>query len=248
MQAIITHQNNTYKVDLSKPIDISIPLKNGIQNPNGFNIAPPLFEPVQVGSFIGSVAAGAGCNCYNLHINAHGNGTHTECVGHISKKPITINQTLKQFFAIAQLISVAPRQANNNDFIVMLDDIKPLLKNNIEALVLRTLPNNDSKLTKQYSGINPTYIEPALAQYLSYKNVKHFLLDLPSVDREEDEGKLEAHHAFWNYPTNPRLDATITEFIYVHSSIIDDTYLLNLQITSLESDASPSKPVLYKLI
>jgi hypothetical protein len=67
------------------------------------------------------------------------------------------------------------------------------------------------------------------------------------VDREEDEGNLEAHHAFWNYPNAPRLDATITEFIYVKDEIRDGLYFLNLQIASFESDASPSKPVLYAI-
>ena len=73
------------------------------------------------------------------------------------------------------------------------------------------------------------------------------VIDLPSVDREEDGGALEAHHAFWNYPQNPRMDATITEMAYIPNHIVDDIYLLNLQVASLQTDASPSKPVLYKV-
>ena len=247
MKATIHWNQHNFEVDLSKPIDISIPLKNGNDNPNGFYIDAPRFEPVRVGSFVGSVAEGAGCNCENLYINAHGNGTHTECVGHISLERITINQCLKQFYSMAQLISVAPKLQSNGDYVVMLEDVKHLLHNDIEALVLRTLPNISDKLHKAYSGTNPTYVEPALTAYLCENNIKHFLLDLPSVDREEDEGKLEAHHAFWNYPNAPRLDATITEFIYVKNEVKDGRYLLNLQIASFESDASPSKPVLYAI-
>jgi hypothetical protein len=44
------------------------------------------------------------------------------------------------------------------------------------------------------------------------------------------------------------MDATITEMIFVDDSIADGLYLINMQIASFESDASPSKPVLYKLI
>jgi hypothetical protein len=44
-----------------------------------------------------------------------------------------------------------------------------------------------------------------------------------------------------------RLNATITEMIYVKDVVLDGTYLLNLQITSFENDASPSKPVLLIL-
>jgi hypothetical protein len=74
------------------------------------------------------------------------------------------------------------------------------------------------------------------------------LLDLPSVDPESDNGLMLAHKAFWNYPENPRFDATISEMIYAPAEISDGLYLLNLQIAAIESDASPSKPVLYKLI
>ena len=116
-----------------------------------------------------------------------------------------------------------------------------------EALVLRTLPNDAAKRQRHYSGTNPTYIEPALAEWLVEYNVQHFLLDLPSVDREEDAGQLLAHHAFWQYPAQPRREATITELIFVPDEVPDGLYLLNIQITSLELDASPSKPVLYQL-
>ena len=116
-----------------------------------------------------------------------------------------------------------------------------------EALILRTLPNDEAKRHRQYSGTNPTYIEPALAEFLVEHDVQHLLLDLPSVDREEDAGQLLAHHAFWRYPAQPRCGATITELIFVPNEVADGLYLLNIQITSLELDASPSKPVLYQL-
>jgi len=231
-----------FSTDLDKPLDISIPLRSGEKNPNAYYIQAPNFEPIKGDNFIGSVALGGSVNCENLFINAHGNGTHTECVGHISKNKITINQSLKTFFTIAQLISI---EAENN--LITKKSVDKLLNESVESIVIRTLPNNTNKLTKNYSGNNPTFLEAELCQMLREKNIKHLLVDLPSVDAEEDEGKLSAHHAFWNYPTLPRLDATITEMIYVDDKIKDGLYLLNLQIAPLESDASPSKPVLYQL-
>ena len=243
MQTIIEWSNKKYCVDLHSPIDISIPLFSGSNNPNAFGISAPQFEPFKAGDFIGSVSLGGSVNCENLLINAHGNGTHTECVGHISKERITINQTLKEFFSIAQLISVAP--ASNN--LISKEDVATLMVPGIESLIIRTLPNSDDKLTKNYSGNNPAALEPELCRYLSNMGIRHLLVDLPSVDPEVDEGLLSAHHAFWNYPANPRMNATITEMIYADNTIADGTYLLNLQIASIESDASPSKPLLYKL-
>ena len=84
-------------------------------------------------------------------------------------------------------------------------------------------------------------------KYIVECGVKHLLIDLPSVDREEDGGQLLAHKAFWQYPENIRANATISELIYVNNVIKDGLYLLNIQITALELDASLSKPVLYKL-
>lgn len=43
---------------------------------------------------------------------------------------------------------------------------------------------------------------------------KHLLLDLPSVDREQDGGKLLAHNAFWNTSKNVRYGCTISEMIF----------------------------------
>ena len=74
------------------------------------------------------------------------------------------------------------------------------------------------------------------------------MIDTPSVDKELDEGKLAAHHAYWDYPNNPRLDATITELVYVPNEIKDGLYLLNLQMAAIENDASPSKPTLYVIV
>ncbi len=231
-----------FSVDLNKPLDISIPLRSGENNPNAYHIQHPVFEPFKAGNFIGSVAKGGSVNCEDLFINAHGNGTHTECVGHISKERITINQTLKTFFSVAQLISV---KAENN--IVTKRSVEKLFNESAESLIIRTLPNGDDKLTEKYSGNNPTYLEAELCLWLRERNIKNLLIDLPSVDVEEDGGELAAHHAFWNYPAQPRLDATITEMIFVDDKIKDGIYLLNIQIASIESDASPSKPVLYEL-
>jgi kynurenine formamidase len=242
MLAIIEHQHQKLTVDLGKPLDISIPMFSGQQNPNAFGIQYPEFKPFEAGGFVGSVARGGSVNCENLFINAHGNGTHTECVGHISKEHITINKSLRQFFSIAQLVTVEPQQG-----VVTKAIVEPLLHGNAESLVIRTTPNTEDKLTRNYSGNSPVYLEPVLCQLLADKGIQHLLIDLPSVDPEEDEGKLSAHHAFWNYPAQPRLDATITEMVFVPSSIGDGKYLLNIQIASLETDASPSKPVLYAI-
>jgi kynurenine formamidase len=137
----------------------------------------------------------------------------------------------------------------NGDLIITADSISALFKPqaNVDALIIRTLPNTSEKLNKQYSGANPPYLHHEAAQYCCASGIKHLLLDLPSVDREDDGGVLSAHHAFWQYPHKTRKEATITELIYVPNIVADGLYMLNLQIASFENDASPSKPLLFEL-
>ncbi|WP_298118705.1 cyclase family protein [Flavobacterium sp.] len=254
---MIAFIENKYKIDLSKPIDISIPLSNTDQNPIAWYIEKPEIEPVVFGDWIGKVSEGSSTNFNNIFFNPHGHGTHTECLGHITREFYSINQSLKQFFFTAELISITPEKING-DLVITLENISTALditnRNNPEALVIRTLPNSESKKHKNYSKTNPPYLSEEAAIFIREIGIQHLLIDLPSVDREEDEGKLLAHKAFWNVKDinnlneDSRLNCTITEMIFVENEIQDGSYILNLQIASFENDASPSKPILYSLI
>lgn len=253
MKATIQHNNTTFTIDFSSPIDISIPLTNTDTNPIAWYIDKPVIEPVKMGDWVGKVSEGSSTNFNNIFFNPHGHGTHTECLGHITKDFYSINQALKQFFFLAEVVSITP-EVQDEDLVITRGQIKKALAGKTpEAIVIRTLPNEAIKKSKNYSNTNPPYLEEAAATYIRECGIKHLLIDLPSVDKEKDEGKLVAHKAFWNVKdvnslnTDARHDATITEMIYVNDTVADGSYLLNLQIASFENDASPSKPVLYKL-
>ncbi|MFV5703867.1 cyclase family protein [Flavobacterium sp. XS2P12] len=259
MLATIKHNNQTIEVDLSKPIDISIPLTNTDENPIAWYIDKPVIEPVVFGEWIGKVSEGkSSTNFNNIFFNPHGHGTHTECLGHITREFYSINQSLKQFFFSAELISVVPER-QGEDLVITLDSISTALDVTLklgiprEAIVIRTIPNLESKKHLKYSNTNPSYLDEAAARFIRESGIKHLLIDLPSVDKEHDEGKLLAHKAFWNVKdvnnlnADARLDCTITEMIFVPNEVKDGSYLLNLQIASFENDASPSKPILYKI-
>ena len=245
-QVHIGHQ--LFSADLHQPIDIGIPLRPDIVGVNCFYAPPFEVSPVVAGSFVGSTAQGGVVNFMNVRLNPHGNGTHTECVGHIAQEPFTINSCLRRFVFTARLISVYPIQQDNGDRVITRQQLADILEPaQTEAVIIRTLPNDAYKLTAHYSGTNPPYFHHEAAALLADYGVQHLLLDLPSVDREEDGGLLLAHRAYWRYPHNTRTEATITELVYVPQPIPDGVYLLNLQIASFEIDASPSKPVLYAL-
>lgn len=248
MIAIIFINGKNYKINLNEPLDISIPLISGSDSPNCF--WAPHFEAKAVvsGDWIGDTTKGGDVNFKTITINPHGNGTHTECVGHISTEIVSINKVLKQFHHLAQLVTIYPQLMDNGDKVITLEQIKEVLDLSLDsnALVIRTMPNDEDKLKRIYSGTNPPYLDYKAIEYMVNHGVEHLLLDLPSVDREDDGGELAGHKAFWNYPATLNTKRTITEMIFVDNSINDGTYLLNLQIVSFELDASPSKPILYK--
>ena len=251
MKAII---DNKHTIDLSKPIDISIPLTNDDENPIAWYQGKPEIEPVKMDDWIGKVSEGkSSTNFNNIFFNPHAHGTHTECLGHITRDFYSINQCLKQFFFTAELISLEPKKVGE-DLIITKEQIELALGGNSpEAIIIRTLPNPESKKHLNYSNTNPPYLSEESAIFIREKGIQHLLIDLPSVDKEHDEGKLLAHKAFWNVKDvnqvndDARFNSTITEMIYVNEEIQDGSYILNLQFASFENDASPSKPVLYKI-
>ena len=248
MIATIQYRSKNYKIDLTKPLDISIAMTGNESNVNAWYLGHPKIEPHVEEGFIGKVSEGASVNFNNIWFNPHSHITHTECAGHITETFYSINQNLKQFFFMAEVVTVAPEK-QDNDFVISKKQLRYALGNKKrEAIVIRTLPNLSNKKTKQYSNSNPPYLLEEAAVYLREKGIKHILIDLPSVDKEKDDGALVCHNAFWNTNGKIRLEATITEFIFVENNIEDGAYFLNLQVAPFENDASPSRPVLYKII
>lgn len=248
MITTIKHNNKNYQIDLSKPLDISIPMRGDISNVNAWYVDHPKIEPHTDGDFVGKVSEGASTNFNNIWFNPHAHGTHTECVGHITEEFHSVNQHLNQFFFLAELVTIAPEKYQE-DFVISRKQLQYTLGNKKrEAVVIRTLPNLKDKLAKQYSNTNPPYLLEQTAELLKEREIQHLLIDLPSVDKEKDGGALLAHRAFWNVAGKLRKRATITEFIFVPNSVKDGTYFLNLQVAPFENDASPSRPVLYEIL
>lgn len=255
MKATLSISNQTYTVDFSQPIDISIPLTNTDENPIAWYLDKPSIEPVRMGDWVGKVSEGQSSTNFNtIAFNPHGHGTHTECLGHITREFYSINDTLKTFVFLTQLLTITPEQLEDGDAVITLTQIqRQWNEQNQTAVVLRTLPNQENKKHNKYSHTNPPYLAADAATFLREKGIKHLLIDLPSVDKEKDEGKLAAHKAFWNVKDvnqvndDAQFDATITELIYVADEVADGMYILNIQIASFVNDASPSKPILYQI-
>lgn len=261
----------SWRMDTDAGRDISIPLRFNGPQPQAFHIDAAFSQAVEAGSFVGDTRRGGACNCETVTLNPHGNGTHTECMGHVVDERLAVGAMLREPFVPAVVASVMPVNAGNGDkalegvpvgdrvitrraLVNAFELLGSVPREFFAALVLRTLPNDPSKLTAAYSGTNPAYLTQAAMRLVRELGVRHLLLDLPSVDREEDNGALAAHRIFWDLPAaghgmpDSSEARTITEMIYVDDEIADGLYMLNLQIPHFMLDAAPSRPILFPLI
>lgn len=254
MKAVLTINQKEHTVDFSKPLDISMSLRDAPDNPIAWYLDKPEIQPVRMGDWIGKVSEGVSSTNFNTIVfNPHAHGTHTECLGHITHDFYSINKQLKTFMFLAQVITVTPEKIGD-DFVITKEHIQAqFVTQGQEALVIRTLPNTIEKLSKNYSHTNPPYLDVEATLFIKEQGVKHLLIDLPSVDKEKDEGKLASHKAFWGIDDVTKIskdvlmNSTITELVYVKEEVQDGMYILNLQIAPFENDASPSKPILYRI-
>ena len=251
MIAEININNEKFKVDLNNPIDLSLTSKDE-KSFKAWYVDEIKINPIKNGDFIGSVNEGGKVNFREILINPHGNMTHTESVGHISKEEINVNKLLKTNNFLAQLITIKPQKIINKnkkevDQIISLKQIKNKIIPNIQALIIKTQNNYDELTKKNYNHTNWPFLAESSASYIRSKGIQHLLIDQPSIDKEFDEGKLLAHRAFWNYPNEIDSKKTITELIGIPNHVKDGRYLLNLTLANIENDAVPSRPIIYKL-
>lgn len=255
------------------PIDISIPLRFNGPQPNAYGVDRAVSEPVRAGSMVGDTRQGGSVNFERYTFIPHCNGTHTECVGHITDERISVRECLKDVIVPALLVSVEPELSEppvsaggeaDSEKVISANSLSKALFTPQMALqaempafpqwvlIVRTLPNDDSKLTAEYGeACIPPYFSAGAMRLIVDSGFTHLICDLPSIDRIYDDGKLENHRIFWGVDKgsrkisdNTRVNATITELAFIPNDVPDGEYLLNLQIAPFDSDCAPSRPVL----
>ncbi|MCX4029703.1 cyclase family protein [Endozoicomonas sp. SM1973] len=270
MKLSLTLSNKTYQVLYDQAVSIAIPLDFNGPQPNHFNVPLASSQTVETTGFIGDTRRGGSCNVEQLSLTPHCNGTHTECVGHILDKRISVANTIKECFIPAVVISLTPQKAGlcpdhyrppleATDSIIdlasVVDRLAHIPDEQLAALIIRTLPNPIEKQTWMYGhNDQPPFFSIDAMAYLLKRQVRHLLVDFPSVDKMYDEGKLTCHHRFWQIPEGKHESSSvshvhhsISELVFVPDEVVDGFYLLNLQIPAFKSDAAPSRPVLIPL-
>lgn len=256
-----------YRADIAAPIDISIPVNFDAKQLSAFGGQPARRQAYEAGSFVGDVRQGGSCNCEVYHFSPHLNGTHTECVGHITDARIKVQDVLRDTLMPATLVTVTPvpaatckesydPQLRRNDMVITLEVLREALKHHsvdfFHALIIRTWPNDPGKPMRDYSKTPAAFFSHEAMEDIVALGVQHLLVDMPSVDRADDDGKLSNHRIFWDVPAGAKEVAkpssrTITELVYAPDAVPNGSYLLNLQVAAFAGDAAPSRPVLYKV-
>jgi len=235
-------------VDLSHPIVIALELNFDAEQPRHFGAPAATSHAFAVPGFSGAVATGASCNCNVITLIPHCNGTHTECVGHLTTERLDAHRVAPKGLIPAVLITVEPTDATQES-----TDPKPQPGDKLVTRMAleRNWPRDHQPEAVVIRTTESAYLTRDAAEFLVSRGVEHLVVDLPSIDRAHDEGRLTAHRVFFGLPRGAtaatRPQATVTELARIPPEVPDGAYLLELQVPAIAGDAFPSRPLLYPL-
>lgn len=247
MKALLAIGGAERRVDFAQPIDLSMPIGFDGGGPRHFGAPAPGSRPFAVEGFPGEVARGASCNCRTLTLTPHCHGTHTECVAHLTVEPLDAWRLVPVAPVPAEVVSVAP-VAVGGDLVVTraaLGAAWPRAARAIAplALVLRVAVDSP----------DVPYVAADAAEEIVARGIAHLVVDLPSLDRTHDEGRLAAHRVFFGLPAGSRrlaeatrAFATVTEFASIPPALPDGPCLLAWQVPAIAGDAVTSRPLAYR--
>ena len=238
------------QISVGRSVDLSIPLDPHGPQSCAYDASPASARPYSGERFTLDTRQGGSCNCEVIEFIPHCHSTHTESVGHITLERFPLSAVALPIFVPCALISVMPAGRE-----IRAEDIQRATANIpsefLEALVVRTLPNDATKRTRRWEDSTTPYFAPEAMAVIRSRGVNHLLVDLPSLDPLYDGGRLAAHRVFWDVPPGsqalPNAAAcrrTVTEMIFVPADVPDGRYLLTIQVPNIVSDAVPSRPIL----
>ncbi|HYL04074.1 MAG TPA: cyclase family protein [Steroidobacteraceae bacterium] len=269
MKARIALGDREVAVDLSRPVSLAVEVDFAGPQARHFGAPPASARPFTAPGFAGSVEHGASCNCQIITLIPHCNGTHTECVGHLTRERLDAWRVAPPGPLPALLLTVDPEPAGasgegsdpapaSGDLLITAHALAAGWPRELpfvaRALVVRTRPNDAAKRHHDYSAETPPYLSREAAALLVERGIEHLIVDLPSIDRVRDQGRLTAHRRFFGLPGGSsalalaaRPGATVTELAFVPEELADGACLVELQLPALAGDAVPSRPLLYPL-
>lgn len=273
MIAELTIAGQKIRAALDRGVSLAIPVDFNSTGPRHFGAPAPTTQAFSIGSFSGSVASGASANCSTITLNPHCQMTHTESVAHLTRESGDTWRVVPRGLLPAVIVSVTPEPARESsegsdpqpwgtDTLITRRRLRaawptarpaPALPEPVAAII-RTLPNGADKRSRDYTDAVPPYLTREAVEWLVEKRIEHLVLDVPSLDRTHDEGRLVGHRLFFGLPPGStargdaaRSRATVTELAFVPDELADGPCLLQLAVPAIGGDAVPSQPIVYPL-
>ena len=256
------------RVDLGSATSLARRIGFDGTDPRHFGAAAPRRWPLSLPGFSGEVRSGASCNCATLELTPHCNGTHTESVAHLVVDPQDVCELAPLGPLPALLLSLATERADRAD-----EDSDPAprpgdrlltraalraawpatLPFAPRALLLRAVPPALDAGPPPHDA-EPPFLSRQLARELVERGIEHLVVELPSIDRGHDQGRLCAHRVFFGLPPGStrlaearRPQCTVTEFAAIPPSLPDGPCALQLALPRIAGDAVPSQPLHVRL-
>jgi len=245
------YSGRVYDIDMDKGIDLSIENNFSGNAPIFYGSEQPKAIPQRYGDFIGDLKTGGSCNVPVISCNIHCTGTHTECISHVLDSKVRIPDKCPKGLIPAYVITVQPESSNyiedlyhcdiSDHFVISKRSIKQKILKSYQALVIRTLPNDKSKLTRNYDEHPAPFFTNDATDYICELGVQHLLVDIPSIDKSDDGGMLGNHRSFF------KKGDTISELLFIPDSLSDGFGFLQIQIPSWSLDSAPSRPIFFPI-
>ncbi len=260
-------------IDLGAPVSLALPMRFDAGDPRHFGAPAAVSRPLVLPGFSGEVRSGASCNCRTIELTPHCNGTHTESVAHLLAEPLDVCEVVPLGLMPALLLSLLPVAAATSgedsdpapqplDRLLTRAALRAVWPDSLpfapRALVLRsatppagtTRSGGADEATQE-----PPYLSRQLVTELVARGIEHLVVELPSIDRGHDGGRLCGHRLFFGLPPRStrlaeatRRGCTITEYASVPATLPDGPCALQLTLPHLAGDAVPSRPLVFRLV
>jgi arylformamidase len=242
--------------EMEGPFDLSLAIEIGKKR--AWYVDGMVRRPVRLGDWVGSVADGGDVNFFTLEFNPHAHGSHTETVGHICRGHYPVNQIAIPWMQESLIITVHPSVKQDIGRCISWKDVEASIEasgglQGATALIVRCFERIPNVADMDHSNSDAPYFHFEVGSKLAELGIEHWLVDLPSVDREEDGGALACHRSFWKVgpkesKPNPdtRIHATISELLHIPSEVVDGRWHLQMNVSAMENDAAPCRPVVFR--
>jgi kynurenine formamidase len=244
-------------------IDLTVPVRSTPPRATAWGIPDAAAQPFAAGDFVAAVAQGGSVNCDVWTFSVHSSGTHTETARHIvdSGAP-PISDIHFPPLLDALVLRVAPEAFRDteesydgapcdNDLVITREGLQRAIAERnsppVSALVVLSGTIRTPEDARFEYEPAPYFTNEAMTWIVETLAPTHLLVDLPSVDRLWDGGKVANHRRFWGVTSAgvARPLNTITEFLCAEPDLASGEYQLQMSVSSLVADAAPSRILLY---